>query len=84
LRAEYLVGGLPTCRRKSVAVERLEASDREKDAVLVVLLNLDAAAVNEPTLTFEESEKKRCLAEGLPWPHSIYESTCGIPVGFNG
>ena len=49
-----------------------------------VLLNLDAAAVNEPTLTVEESEKKRCLAEGLPWPHNIYGSTCGIPMGFNG
>jgi hypothetical protein len=49
-----------------------------------LLLILDAAAVNEPTLTVEESEKKRCLAEGLPWPHNIYGSTCGIPVGFNG
>ena len=84
LKAELLARGLPTCRQKSVVIERLEASDREKDAAPVPPLNLDAAAVVELVSTSEESEKRKCLTEGLSWPHIICPADCRIPVGFNG
>ncbi len=36
-----------------------------------------------PNLTFEEAEKDRCLAEGLPRPHIVYQSACDIPMRFD-
>ncbi len=86
LKAELRNRGLPKCREKAVAIRRLEASDRARkmEADSVRALNLDSVEVVQPNLTFEEAEKDRCLAEGLPWPHIVYQSACDIPMGFNG